>query len=302
MPSSLGQGRNSAAFWNGLKLSQELQWVDQQASDCPAKKSSNTYHCPSPSSCKSWISSPFFTSRSSDPLLLQSARALYFPGDCGKEKNLSHLAAFRIMQLWFLTAAGNVTEPNQLPELKLFQETVAETSSHSPNRDLEIRRDMDKTHPFSRKETKAGWVPRAAPSSGAVTPPPTSWFPSSSSVSEQLDRYWWPDHSSSPSQISRDWDIPGQPARQRGAQLGTPAGTEQPEGREGQGREGVTPLWGLLWGDTSPLSSSTGLLCSESFSSELMEALCCFLNDWKITKSISVSLHERTQTPRAFVK
>lgn len=104
----------------------------------------------------------------------------------------------------------------------------------------------------------------------------TSWFPSSSSVSEQLERYWLPDHSSSPSQISRDWDIPGQPARQCAAQAGgTPASTKHIP-KEG---EGSILLWGLFWGDRSPLSSITGLVRSESFSSELMEALCCFLND-----------------------
>lgn len=42
---------------------------------------------------------------------------------------------------------------------------------------------------------------------------------------------------------------------------------------------GAILLWGLLWGDRSTLSSGTGLVRSESFSSELMEALCCFLKD-----------------------
>lgn len=45
-------------------------------------------------------------------------------------------------------------------------------------------------------------------------------------------------------------------------------------------RKGVAILlWGLLWGDRSTLSNGTGLVRSESFSSELMEALCCFLED-----------------------
>lgn len=104
----------------------------------------------------------------------------------------------------------------------------------------------------------------------------TSWFPSSSSVSEQLERYWLPDHSSSPSQISRDCDIPGQPARQRAAQVGVTPAPADSAPKEG---EGSVLLWGLFWGDRSPLSSITGLVRSESFSSELMEALCCFLND-----------------------
>lgn len=121
------------------------------------------------------------------------------------------------------------------------------------------------------------------PGSEAITSPPTSWFPSSSSVSEQLDRYWCPDHSSSPSQISRDWDIPGQPARQRGAQGGDPSSHRNAP----EGGEGAILLWGLFWGDTSPLSSITGLVRSESFSSELMEALCCFLDGSKNNKNPS---------------
>lgn len=127
----------------------------------------------------------------------------------------------------------------------------------------------------------------------------TSWFPSSSSVSEQLERYWLPDHSSSPSQISRDCDIPGQPARQCAAQVG---GTPAPAKHALKEGEGSILLWGLFCGDRSPLSSITGLVRSESFSSELIEALCCFLNDKKKKKSILVLHYEWTQTPRGFVK
>lgn len=58
----------------------------------------HTYHWPSTSSWRNWMTSPFLIRRSSGPLFLQSARALYLPGDW-KVVLKNHVTNWTVKQL-----------------------------------------------------------------------------------------------------------------------------------------------------------------------------------------------------------